>query len=169
MGYASDNRSRFESRGSGGGRYGGGGGGRSEGRGYGGGRGGYGGGRGGYGGGRGGFGGGRDRERRPLEMHEAICAKCGKQCEVPFKPTGDKPVYCRECFNKDGDLGRSGGGRDFGSRDRERGPSQSAGVSSAQLNEINKKLDKIIKALEIDSDEEDEEDEDEDEEDEEVK
>jgi len=155
MGYASDNRSRFEVRSEGRGRYGGGGGGRSEGR-------GYGGGRGGYGGGRGGFGGGRDRERRPLEMHEATCAKCGKQCEVPFKPTGNKPVYCRDCFNKDGDSG----GRDFGSRNRyggggDRGPSQSGGVSSAQLNEINKKLDKIIKALAIDS-EEDEKDEDED-------
>ena len=169
MGYASDNRTRFEIRGEGRGRYGGGGRDRDGGGrgGYGGGRGG--GGRGGFGGGRGGFGGGRDRERRPLEMHEVTCAKCGRQCEVPFKPTGDKPVYCRECFNKDGD---SGGSRDFGSRNRYGGgdrQAQSGGVSSAQLNEINKKLDKIIKALELDS-EEDEEDEDEDEEeDEEVK
>jgi len=32
------------------------------------------------------------------EMHQATCANCGKSCEVPFRPTGNKPVYCRECF-----------------------------------------------------------------------
>jgi CxxC-x17-CxxC domain-containing protein len=34
------------------------------------------------------------------EMHKAICADCGKECEVPFKPTEGRPVYCRECFQK---------------------------------------------------------------------
>ncbi len=45
---------------------------------------------------------GRDRrfDRRPREMHKAICAECGKECEVPFKPTEGKPVYCKECFAK---------------------------------------------------------------------
>jgi len=42
------------------------------------------------------FGGG-DRER--AQMHEAVCSDCGKKCEVPFRPTGDKPVYCSECFS----------------------------------------------------------------------
>jgi len=37
-------------------------------------------------------------DRRPREMHKAICSDCGKECEVPFKPTVDKPVRCRECF-----------------------------------------------------------------------
>jgi len=37
---------------------------------------------------------------RPREMHKAICAKCKKECEVPFKPSGDRPVYCKECFSK---------------------------------------------------------------------
>ena len=50
-------------------------------------------------GGGGGFGG------RPREMHKATCADCGKECEVPFKPSGDRPVYCRDCFSK-----RKGGG-----------------------------------------------------------
>jgi CxxC-x17-CxxC domain-containing protein len=31
-------------------------------------------------------------------MHSAICASCKKTCEVPFRPNGDKPVYCRDCF-----------------------------------------------------------------------
>ena len=32
------------------------------------------------------------------EMHEAVCAKCGTTTTVPFKPRGDRPVYCRECY-----------------------------------------------------------------------
>ncbi len=34
------------------------------------------------------------------EMHEAVCADCGKDCEVPFKPTQSRPVYCQDCFTK---------------------------------------------------------------------
>jgi CxxC-x17-CxxC domain-containing protein len=33
------------------------------------------------------------------EMHSVVCAACGAETEVPFKPTGVKPVYCRTCFN----------------------------------------------------------------------
>lgn len=51
-----------------------------------------------FGGGGGGFGG-------PREMHKATCSDCGKECEVPFKPSKDaqgnpRPVYCRECYQK---------------------------------------------------------------------
>jgi len=42
--------------------------------------------------------GGRDAKRH--SMHKAICAECGRSCEVPFIPTGDKPVYCNSCFDK---------------------------------------------------------------------
>ena len=45
-------------------------------------------------GGGGGYGGG---ER---EMHPAVCAQCGKDTEVPFRPSGDRPVYCSDCFSK---------------------------------------------------------------------
>ncbi len=34
------------------------------------------------------------------ELHKAVCADCGKETEVPFKPSGDRPVYCRDCFMK---------------------------------------------------------------------
>ena len=34
------------------------------------------------------------------EMHKATCAECGKETEVPFKPDGTRPVYCRDCFQK---------------------------------------------------------------------
>jgi CxxC-x17-CxxC domain-containing protein len=33
-------------------------------------------------------------------MYKAICAECKQECEVPFKPTGGRPVYCKECFSK---------------------------------------------------------------------
>lgn len=33
-------------------------------------------------------------------MYPAICANCGKSCEVPFKPRGDRPIYCSSCFDK---------------------------------------------------------------------
>ncbi|MBI3038214.1 zinc-ribbon domain containing protein [bacterium] len=34
------------------------------------------------------------------KFHEVTCADCGKVTQVPFKPTGEKPVYCRDCFGK---------------------------------------------------------------------
>ena len=52
----------------------------------------YGGG-GGYGSSSGGYGGRR-------EMHDAVCAQCGKDTQVPFRPSGDRPVYCSDCFSK---------------------------------------------------------------------
>ncbi len=36
--------------------------------------------------------------RQPREMHTAICAECGVETQVPFRPSGDRPVYCRDCF-----------------------------------------------------------------------
>jgi len=55
--------------------------------------------------GGGGGGGGGFRSFGPREMHKAICADCGKECEVPFKPGSDtngnpRPVYCRDCYQK---------------------------------------------------------------------
>lgn len=50
---------------------------------------------GGYGGSRGGRGYGG-----PRQMFPAVCAACGRETEVPFEPSGDKPVYCRDCFQE---------------------------------------------------------------------
>ncbi|MGE4548481.1 MAG: zinc-ribbon domain containing protein [Intestinibacillus sp.] len=38
--------------------------------------------------------------RPPREMYDAVCAKCGKPCKIPFRPSDDRPVYCSECFSK---------------------------------------------------------------------
>jgi CxxC-x17-CxxC domain-containing protein len=65
------------------------------------------------------------------ELHNAVCVKCGKRCEVPFKPSPGKPVYCSDCFR--------------------RVEGSSKPVSAAdQLDTINRKLDKILHALHLD-------------------
>lgn len=51
---------------------------------------------------RGGFGGGNSRgPRAPRQMFQVslTCADCGTAItELPFQPTGDKPVYCKNCM-----------------------------------------------------------------------
>jgi len=42
----------------------------------------------------------QDNGFRERVLHKAICADCKKGCEVPFKPSGERPVYCKECFSK---------------------------------------------------------------------
>jgi CxxC-x17-CxxC domain-containing protein len=63
----------------------------------------------------GGFGGGFGGKRE-LELFPATCASCGKPCQVPFRPNGKKPVYCKECFAANGGPAASGPSprRDFG-------------------------------------------------------
>lgn len=105
-----------------------------------------------------GFGGGK-REFKAnggAFMYQATCADCSKQCEVPFKPTGERPVYCKECFA----ARRNGGGKPDGKHfdkprfqnDKprfENRPSAAgnAGISSTQFAELSGKLDRIINAL----------------------
>jgi CxxC-x17-CxxC domain-containing protein len=43
---------------------------------------------------------GRGFDSPPREMHKVTCADCGTETEVPFKPDGTRPVYCRECYQK---------------------------------------------------------------------
>ena len=33
-------------------------------------------------------------------LYDAVCAECGKEAKVPFKPTEDRPVYCSDCYAK---------------------------------------------------------------------
>ena len=47
----------------------------------------------GGGGGGGGYG--------PREMFPVTCSNCGVETEVPFRPRGDRPVYCSDCFSKE--------------------------------------------------------------------
>lgn len=54
----------------------------------------------GYGDSYGGYsdGGGYSAPRGPREMFTATCSSCGKEAQVPFRPTSGKPVYCSDCF-----------------------------------------------------------------------
>ncbi|KKQ28055.1 MAG: hypothetical protein US42_C0002G0010 [Candidatus Magasanikbacteria bacterium GW2011_GWC2_37_14] len=75
-----------------------------------------------------------DRRERPnfgadRQMHDATCAKCGDNCQVPFRPT-DKPVYCSNCFKKD---------ENRGSRDN--------GDVTEQIKQLHVKIDKLMKFL----------------------
>jgi len=81
-------------------------------------------------------------------MHKVICDACHKDCEVPFKPSNDKPIYCNECFAKQG--GGRGGDRDRRPRFENRGSSQPNQNSKEILDGIkslNYKLDELIKVL----------------------
>jgi len=71
------------------------------------------------------------RDSGPVTMHQSVCSNCGQSCEVPFQPTGSKPVFCNNCFRD-----KRGGGRD--DRDNSR---------PSQLDEINAKLDRILATL----------------------
>ncbi|MBA0908063.1 MAG: hypothetical protein ITD33_05610 [Nitrosarchaeum sp.] len=72
-----------------------------------------------------------DRER---EMFKATCGDCGNECQIPFKPRDDRPVYCRECFQKHKPEPRSGGSRfgggsSYGRGSSDRGSSYGRGSS----------------------------------------
>lgn len=97
---------------------------------------------------------------RPVQMHSAVCATCGNECQIPFKPTGERPVYCSSCFEKSRDSGAPPREREERSSFKPtRSPSfqpaqvPACGCNSIQLTDqlksINVKLDKILATLEI--------------------
>jgi len=108
--------------------------------------------------GRGGSGGNRDRG--PVTMHQAICDKCGKPCEVPFKPTSGKPVYCSACFEGKKETGDNRGGsrfsqKSYGGYKAPIKPDFGSDASKENNNEVKKqleilngKMDLLIKAVE---------------------
>lgn len=57
------------------------------------------------------YGGGGGASRGPREMFTATCSGCGQEAQVPFQPSGDKPVYCSSCFQQRGGGNRGGGSR----------------------------------------------------------
>lgn len=92
----------------------------------------------------------RDFNRGPREMFQAVCSNCGKTCEVPFRPTGSKPVYCSDCFEAMGGgqpprRHDDRGDRGFKPRFEER--SSRPAVNNDQINALNAKLDKILAIL----------------------
>lgn len=97
------------------------------------------------------------------QMHKAVCSKCRGNCEVPFRPTGNKPIFCSQCF-KGKDKGNFGSAsyRDesrgkFGDRNSKprfdnqksyRAEGEKGAVNyQVQFEILNAKLDKILKAV----------------------
>jgi CxxC-x17-CxxC domain-containing protein len=93
--------------------------------------------------------GGRNSGRRPLEMHKVICDKCGQECEVPFKPTSSKPVYCNDCFRK-GENFESRKPSQYSNRPSGKFESDKPDKYKKEFEQINEKLDRILQALELD-------------------
>lgn len=129
-----------------------------------------------FGGGQGGGFGGRDggrpnfprkswggsggRNHRPVTMHQAVCDQCGKPCEVPFRPTDGKLVYCNVCFGDRKKDGNNKGGDRFPQKKfnsykapikTDLGSNISKGNNDGlkkQLEILNVKMDRFIKAVE---------------------
>jgi CxxC-x17-CxxC domain-containing protein len=91
-------------------------------------------------------------------MHDAVCAECGNNCKVPFFPSGNKPVYCSNCFEqRDGgnDNDRAPRRNNFDRPQFSEKRSFSAPAprfnnqegDSKKFDQVNAKLDKIIKTL----------------------
>lgn len=115
---------------------------------------------GGFGGGKPNFRGGDRGGNRDNPMHKTVCSECDKSCEVPFRPSGDKPVYCNDCFStrrgQEGnaprkDFGDRGPKRDFNDRQAPRNDFKAApsnDETKKQLSDISMKLDRLLSAIE---------------------
>jgi len=109
-------------------------------------------------GGRGGS--SRNRDHGPVTMYPAVCDKCGKPCEVPFKPTSGKPVYCSACFEGKKETGDNRGGSRFSQKSygsykspiksdfRSDTSKENNDEIKKQLEILNGKMDLLIKAVE---------------------
>lgn len=106
------------------------------------------------------FGTKESRSGNGFKLHEAICDKCGQKCDLPFEPTGNKPIYCRSCFRENQNSGERFEQRNKPHDRFEKRESRSSNrfeeddqsgqdPSKDSLDRINRKLDKIMKALKI--------------------
>jgi CxxC-x17-CxxC domain-containing protein len=98
---------------------------------------------------KGGFGGGRDKKQP--QRYSATCAECHKQCEVPFRPTEARPVYCKECFNKKrGNTGNQSNQRNVAPHGSVPTQHDDRNTYSLRkhLDSIHNKLDVIVKMIE---------------------
>jgi hypothetical protein len=64
---------------------------------------------------------------------------------VPFKPNGEKPVLCRNCFSPNQDR------KDFGRRNdrRDSRPVVDNSKLQEQINALHTKVDKLLEALQL--------------------
>ena len=115
------------------------------------------------------FGGDRGGSRRPdsrgfdapKELYKTSCAKCQNACEVPFRPNGMKPVYCKDCFVRDDERAprdsfqKKSFGNDRPSYGNDRAPSRPTapqedyriGAILKELQAVNAKIDALSTQL----------------------
>jgi CxxC-x17-CxxC domain-containing protein len=96
---------------------------------------------------------GRDDRGGDKQMFEAVCASCHKTCEVPFRPSGDRPVYCSNCFHNNKDA------TEQYEHGREREPAQRfernnfapsmKPVADPRIDALKKQLDSISQKLDM--------------------
>jgi len=93
---------------------------------------------------------GENRRSENKTLSRVACTSCGKTCQVPFKPIEGKPIFCNDCFrNNKSEFSAekpSRFDRDAGSKRREYGTEKRR--SSVDLDQINAKLDRILRLLE---------------------
>ncbi len=53
-----------------------------------------------------------DQSNGERPMFDATCSDCGNETQVPFQPSGDRPVYCNDCFRKNRPQRSNEGGGD---------------------------------------------------------
>lgn len=97
---------------------------------------------------------GDNRSSGPVTHHKATCSKCGKACEVPFKPVSGKPVFCRDCFVKTGDTGGGRAGDKYQKREHKprrystSAPEEASKDVLIKLEEIQRTLERIVRTVE---------------------
>jgi CxxC-x17-CxxC domain-containing protein len=88
---------------------------------------------------------------KEVSMHKTVCSECHKDCEVPFRPSGDKPVYCSNCFSHKREDQDRGGKRNFSDKTSSFSSFPRTAVDLDNLNkqlvEINNKLDYLLLAF----------------------
>ena len=85
----------------------------------------------------------QENSYRERVLHKAICADCKKECEVPFRPREDRPVYCKECFSKRKAGGPGGSFKGSGyNRPREAAPAQPIHISKPHGGDKKKVVEK---------------------------
>lgn len=92
----------------------------------------------------------------PKQMHDATCGKCGNDCQVPFRPTGERPVLCSNCFEKnsgrgersfDRDRAPRGGDRPFKKEFSASKPDVRIDALQKEVRNLHQKVDQLLAAL----------------------
>lgn len=83
----------------------------------------------------------QDSRGESAERFQATCNECHAKCEVPFRPNGKKPVYCRNCFKGKEET------PSYGARGSFKDHSRQDPDFAQRLDAIEAKLDRILKSL----------------------